>query len=82
MFYSQDGWKVVYTRISCPRLILLFSVFLVHLIFLLCSPVSILRSLLMLEDNAFPFQGEGQVKIIDIFICVYSRQNFSSSQLL
>ena len=58
------------------------SVFLVHLIFLLRSPVSILKSLLMIEDNVFPFQAEGQVNIIDIFTCVYSRQNFSSSQLL
>ena len=36
----------------------------------------------MREDNAFPFQAEGEVKIVDIFTCVYSRQNFSSSHLL
>ena len=50
----------------------------VYLIFLLSSPVSVFRSWLMREDNAFPFEADVEVKIIDIFTCVYSRQNFSS----
>ena len=36
----------------------------------------------MLEDNAFSFQADGAVKIVDIFTCVYSRQNLPSSHSL
>ena len=78
MFYSQDGWKVVYTQVSCPRLFLIYCCFFTFYFYSCLSDILTLFASFDFQKLAhvwrwrFPISSRGRSQF-DFFVFILDR---------